>query len=190
MSEAAGIILLVLVCLAAVVATAVRLPGTWVIVAAAFVYGWLDGWERISVTWVLVLAGLAAVGELVELILSFLTARRAGATRQAAWGGLIGGFLGMFFLSVPLPLIGTFIGAILGCFAGAAITEIWIHNQIQRGARVGVFSAIGFAVGAAAKVGLALAMAGITTVVVVWPKEGQDVFPAAAPNAEVLIDRQ
>lgn len=170
MNEAFEIALLVLTCLVAVVLTAVRMPGTWIIVAAALLYGWLNDWQRMTPAWIIVLAGIAAVGEIVELIASFVSARRGGATRQAAWGGLIGGFLGMFLFSLPLPIIGTFIGAIIGCFVGAALTEVVIHNEIQRSARVGFFSAVGFVIGAVTKVALATAMTGITTIVVVWPR--------------------
>jgi hypothetical protein len=190
MGEAAAIALLILVCLISVLATAFRLPGTWMIVVAALVYGWFDGWERISVTWILILAGLALLGEAIELLAAFVTARRAGATRQAAWGGLIGGILGMFLLSVPLPLLGTFIGAILGCFIGAAITEVVIHHGVQQSARVGFFSAIGFAIGAAAKVGLALAMAGITTIVVLWPQAAESASPIPPGNPPAVNDQK
>jgi hypothetical protein len=179
LGEAAEIAVLILICLVGVVCTAVRLPGTWLIVAAAAGYGWLNGWERMTVTWVLILAGIAAVGEAIELLASVVTARRAGATKQAAWGGLVGAILGMFFLSVPLPILGTFIGAVLGCFAGAALTEVFIHNQLGKGARVGFFSAVGFAIGAATKVGLAVAMAGITIIVVAWPRAAGDAGPAS-----------
>jgi uncharacterized protein YqgC (DUF456 family) len=116
-----------------------------------------------------VLAGIALVGEAVELIASVITARRAGASKQAAWGGLIGGFVGMIVLSPPLPIIGTFLGAIFGCFLGAAVAEMWVRNHLTQGARVGYFAAMGFVIGAATKIGLALAMAGITIIRVLWP---------------------
>lgn len=173
MAIAAGIAALILVCLISVLLTVFRLPGTWIIVIAALVFGWLTGWERMPLVWVGVLAGIAAVGEIVELIASVITARRAGGTKQAAWGGLLGGFAGMILLSPPLPIIGTFLGAILGCFLGAAAAEMWMRNHLGHGAKVGYFAAMGFVIGAVTKIGLAVAMAGITIIRVLWP-------PAAA----------
>lgn len=148
-------------CLLGVLLTAVRLPGTWLLLATAVVYGWWTGWERIGIATVLILAGVAIVGEVVELLASVVTARRAGATSQAAWGALIGGFVGMLFLSflVPIPLIGSMVGAVVGCFGGALLTELVMQKNLAHGAKVGVFAALGFAIGTATKVAVALAMA-------------------------------
>ncbi len=153
---------IVLVCMIAVAATAVRLPGTWVIVASSAAVGWWTDWERVGVSMVVVLAMLAVAGEVVELLMSVVTARKAGASRRAAWGGLLGGILGMFFLTflVPVPLVGTMVGALVGCFAGAMIAELSANRRLAHGTRVGLFSAIGFALGIAAKIAVALAMSG------------------------------
>jgi uncharacterized protein YqgC (DUF456 family) len=169
LAEAAGIVALIIVCLVAILLTVIRMPGTWLIVVAALIFAWLTGWERMPPAWIGLLAGIALLGEGVELLASVITARRAGATKQAAWGGLIGGFLGMLVLSPPLLIIGTFLGAILGCFLGAAVAEMWMRNHVRQGARVGFFSAVGFVIGAATKIGLAMAMAGITIIRVLWP---------------------
>lgn len=158
-----------LMSLAGVLLTFLRLPGTWLIVAVGAGYGWLTDWQRISVGWVGLLAGIAILGELVELLASALIARGAGASRQASWGGMIGGIVGMFVFSLPLPIVGTLFGAIVGCFLGAALTEAHVRNRLQGSARVGVFAAIGFTVGIAAKLSLAIAMAGALTVKVCQP---------------------
>ena len=149
-----------LTCLLSVFLTALRMPGTWVIVAAAAGHGWWTGWTRVTLLTLAVLIGAAVVGEAAEMFTSMLTARRAGASRRAVWGGLIGGFVGMILFSIPIPLIGTVLGALLGCFAGAAIAEFTARKELGQGARVGAFAAIGFVLGAAAKTALAMAMSG------------------------------
>ncbi len=169
MGEIGTVILLLLGCAAAVVLTAVRLPGTWLIVAGAAVWGWSEEWQRISVAMLAALAGLALVGEAVELSASVFTARHAGASRQAAWGGLVGGILGMFFLSLPMPIVGTLLGAVLGCFLGAAVIELAVRKRVAHGARVGVFAALGCAVGTAGKVAIALLMSGLLVAITLWP---------------------
>lgn len=150
------------VCLLGVLMTAVRLPGTWLILAAAAAYGWWSDWREVTVAIVVVLGAVAIVGELLELLMSVFAARRAGASGRASWGGLIGGLLGMIFLSflVPIPLLGTMLGALLGCFAGSMLGELSVGRKLAQGARVGVFAAIGFALGTALKMAIALAMAG------------------------------
>ena len=49
---------LAVVCLIGVLCTVVRLPGTWIIVAAAGGYGWLTDWAHVGVTFVGILAGV------------------------------------------------------------------------------------------------------------------------------------
>ena len=75
---------------------------------------------------------------------------------------MIGGFLGMFMFTIPLPIIGTLIGGVLGCFAGALIGEMSQHDDLAKGAKVGLFAAIGQVLGTLAKTMIALVMAGLT----------------------------
>lgn len=159
-------------CFVAVLLTVLRLPGTWLIVAGVVVAGWASGWESVSISRVVLLTGVAVGAEIFEFFASVITARKAGGSRQAAWGGLVGGILGMVFLSLPFFIVGTFIGAILGCFLGAFIVELAMNKRLAEGTKVGLFSALGLAIGTAAKIGFALVMSGI----VVWT------FWPAAPS--------
>jgi uncharacterized protein YqgC (DUF456 family) len=153
--------LLILFCVAGVLLTALQLPGTWLIVIASASYGWLDGWGRLGMKVVALLAVLALVGEIVEFTMGGIVARRSGGSRRAAWGAIIGGFAGMVLLSVPVPLIGTIIGGVIGCFAGAVVAELTLHDDIGRGARVGAWSAVGRVVGLVSKLAIAFAMAAV-----------------------------
>lgn len=157
------IIALVVWCLISTLATMVRLPGTWAILLAAVGYSWWQDWEPIRPLTLGILFGAVLAGEVVEFAASAMTARRAGATKQAAWGALLGGILGAIFLSflLPIPLVGTVAGALAGCFLGAVAGELSVHQRIGQGTRVGVFSAIGFGLGMIAKVALAIAMSGV-----------------------------
>ncbi len=161
MWEVAAIIGLGLGCLVGLLLTAIRLPGTWLIIAAAVVHGWWTDWQPVDAVIIGILVAAAIVAEVLEVITSVLTAKKAGASCRAGWGGLIGGIVGMIFLSVPVPVLGSVVGALLGCFAGAAIAELSVRKEFGQGAKVGVFAALGFALGAALKVGIALAMTGL-----------------------------
>jgi len=163
MSQVLTVVAVGLACLLGVALTAVRLPGTWFLLGGAALYGWLTEWQAVSIGSLLVLALIAVAGEIVELFTSAFVARKAGGSRRAAWGGLVGGVLGMVFLSflVPIPLIGSMIGAVAGCFAGAAITELSYRNQLGHGTRVGFFAALGMALGTAGKVALTMVMSAI-----------------------------
>ena len=155
--------LLLLCCLVGVAMTAIRLPGTWLIAATGFGHAWSNGWARSGATLVAVLIGVALVGEAVEMLAAVVTARRAGASGKAAWGGMFGGILGMIFLSflVPVPIVGTMVGAVVGCFAGATLVEWAVRRRVTHGTKVGLFAVMGFVLGAVAKVVVALAMSGV-----------------------------
>lgn len=153
---------LVVACLAGVVLAVVQLPGTWVILAAAIAYAWHGDWSRLTPTVLAVLAGMALVGELIEFLASALVVRRAGASRRASWYALGGGFVGMFVFSLPLPVIGTVAGGVIGCFVGAVIGEMTVRDDIMGVARVGLLAAAGRALGTVGKLVVAVAMAGMS----------------------------
>ena len=96
------------------------LPGLWVIVLGILGYGWLTGFATVK-AWLLVLViGLALLGEVVEAWIGFRFARRYGGSSRAGWGALLGGLVGAI-VGVPLPIVGSVIGAFVGAFAGAAL---------------------------------------------------------------------
>ena len=155
---AAELAILSIVCLAGLLLTALRMPGTWLIAGATLLDHWYHSWPT-GQGWVLyTVLAIALLAEVIEFGASGFTARRAGATPQAAWGALLGGFIGIFLLAVPLFLIGSMIGAILGCFLGAALTEMWMRKRVLHGARVGFFAALGMVLGTVAKTAAALVM--------------------------------
>lgn len=186
---------LTLLCMIACALTAVRLPGTWAVLTIAVVYSWLNDWTRVGPLILAILLGLCVVGEIIELLSSAVLARRAGSSRQAAWAGLLGGLVGMFVFTIPVPVLGTVFGALLGCFTGAAIAELAVRDDWRQGTRVGVFAAIGFVLGTTAKLGVTMMMMALTisSAVFTSPHLGltdeTDVLPATSlPAGELPED--
>lgn len=137
------------------------MPGTWLIAITGVAHQWYNAWPE-GKRWILyALLGLAVIAEVIEFAASGFTAKRAGATRQAAWGALIGGFLGMFLLALPLFVVGSMIGAVMGCFLGAALTEMWMREKVLHGARVGFFAAMGMVMGTVIKICAAMLMSSL-----------------------------
>ena len=182
------IVAVLLCCGLGVLMTAIRLPGTWLIVLTGVGYGWWTGWQRTTVILIGVCVGIAVVAEVLELLLSALMARRAGASRRAAWGGLLGGILGMFLLTflLPVPILGSMVGALAGCFLGAALMEMSVRKELAQGTKVGLFSAMGFVLGAVTKLALAMMMSGVllTQAVCSPPDPASNVSPveSVAPD--------
>ncbi|UCG33097.1 MAG: DUF456 domain-containing protein [Phycisphaerales bacterium] len=159
--DALGILALTLAALLGVLLAALQLPGTWLILAAAIVYDWCYDWAKLGLVVLSVLAGLAVLGEVVEFAASYVFAGKAGGSRRAAWGGVIGGLVGMFVFTLPVPVLGTIAGGIIGCFVGAIVGEMTRHDDLQRSARVGIGAALGHIAGMIAKLALAFVIAGV-----------------------------
>ncbi len=140
-----------------------QLPGTWLILAAAIGYDWQHQWQRVGWMWLLAAAAIAVVAELLDSLASLAAARRAGASRRAAVGALLGGFLGMIVFSIPVPLLGTILGGLLGCFLGGLLAEWTVRDDLAAGAKVGLFATIGRLAGLLLKLAAALVMFGVVT---------------------------
>ena len=141
---------LVLVGLAGIILPA--LPGHVLILAGLVLAAWADGFTRVGV-WTLVIIALIAAGSyLVDFAGAVLGAKKLGASSRAMVGAGLGTIAGLFF---GLP------GIILGPFAGAVIGELTVKQDLRQAGKAGVAAWIGFAIGTAVKVGMAFLMIGI-----------------------------
>jgi uncharacterized protein YqgC (DUF456 family) len=153
-------IALVTLALAGVALAAFTLPGSWIILASAIGYDCYFGWQRFGWKWLVALGAIALAAEIVELAASAVVAGKAGASRRAAVGSLLGGFAGMLLLSVPIPVIGTILGGFIGCFIGALAGEMTLRDDLRSGVRVGLFATLGRLLGMMVKISAAMAIAG------------------------------
>jgi uncharacterized protein YqgC (DUF456 family) len=152
--------LLLLILLAGFVLTVVTLPGTWLILLGFGVYGLLTrsagyvGWKSL-----LSLFLLAAVAEMIDIFGSGAGAKKAGASRWAMFGAVVGGLLGAIFLSFILFFpAGTIAGACIGCFVGAGVVELLVRRDVGQSFRVGFHAARGRLLGIVVKIMAALLM--------------------------------
>lgn len=125
------------------------LPGTVLIFAGLWLAAWADGFTRVGMGTLVLIAVLGAASYSVDFVAAALGAQRVGASRRAMVGAALGTVLGLPF---GLP------GLILGPLAGAMIGEFSVHRDLSRAGRAGAAAWIGFAVGSAVKIALAFAM--------------------------------
>jgi uncharacterized protein YqgC (DUF456 family) len=145
----------------------VTLPGNWLILGGAALFAWLlpvDDGRGVSWTMVIILAVLAAIGEVIEFAAGAAGAAKQGASRRAIALSMVGAILGSVagvMVGTPLiPVIGSLVMAILGgaagAFGGAYLGEAWkgrdepARTAAGRGAFIGrIWGTVGkFAVGA------------------------------------------
>lgn len=135
--EMLALVILILSMPAGLIAVVLGLPGTWLILATSFLYGWLTGFAIITSKLLLGLLALAVVAELLDLTLGLWGARRYGGTKKAMVGTMVGGILGAVALSPMLFGFGTIVGALLGAFVGAFSMTYVEQRKMDEAMRVG-----------------------------------------------------
>lgn len=167
-------IALVLACCVGWLTTLLSLPGNWIIVGLAALFAWLlpiTGGRGIGWKTVAVLAGLAVVGEIVEFVASAAGAAKQGASKRGVAlsmiGAVIGSILGLT-VGLPIPILGSFVMALLGgaagAFFGAYLGEAWKGRAHEERVAAGRGAFSGRIWGTVGK----LAVGAIMLVIVAW----------------------
>lgn len=144
--EVVGMFFFWLVLLIGVVLIPFGMAGTFLIVADAFVYGLVSGFEEITLPFLGLLLAIAVAVEFMEELLSAAMAKKFGGSKWAMVGAVAGGFIGAVVGTPAAPVLGTLVGGFFGAFCGATLLE-WIHsadfqNAIKAGAGA-FFGAVG-----------------------------------------------
>ncbi len=162
------------------------LPGLWLMLIAHATFGMATGWGN-YVGWesVIALFVLAVVAEVVEFVAGAAGSAKAGGTKRgmigAIVGGLVGGIVGTGL--IPIPILGTIIGAVGGSFAGAAMVERMIDSDTDRAIAIGIGAAKGRFWGILIKSGFGIVM-GLISVIAAIPLWGSAAAPNAAPATQ------
>jgi len=156
--------LFIIVALMGLISHVFGFPGNFIILAGSLLLGWYGGFKEVTITVLVILLGLALLGELVEFVLGVLGAKKYKSSNKAIIGsivfGIIGGILGIpFFLG-----IGAVIGAFLGAFFGAFLVEFLLEKNVDRAMKSGWGAFIGRLAGTFFKSAIGIAMIVITIV--------------------------
>lgn len=145
----------------------VGLPGTFIILADAALYGWYGGFQEITVKTIIILIALAVIGEVLEFVFGIAGAKKQKASKSAIVGSIIGGIVGAV-LGAPFFFgVGSIIGAFLGAFAGAFLIELAKEKGLNQAMQSGRGAFVGRVVGTITKGVIAIAMIAIM-LVSVW----------------------
>ena len=128
------------------------LPGTVLVWAGIVLGAWIDDFQRVGTTTLVVVTVLAALAWVLDYVAGLLGARKAGASRQALLGAAIGTVVGLFMGVV---------GVLFMPLVGAALGEYLAQKDQTRAVRVGVATWLGIMLGLLAKVVLAFIMVGL-----------------------------
>lgn len=128
------------------------LPGTVLVWGGILLGAWIDDFQRVGTTTLVVITVLAALAWVLDYVAGLLGARKAGASRQALLGAAVGTVAGLFMGVV---------GVLFMPLVGAALGEYLAQKDQTRAVRVGVATWLGIMLGLLAKVVLAFVMVGL-----------------------------
>jgi uncharacterized protein YqgC (DUF456 family) len=173
-----GIVLGLLVMVAATVACLLGLPGSAVVLLVAFLFSACTHWERPPWWMLLVFLGVVAVAETADNLLGAWGTKRFGGSDRGAFWATVGGVAGVLglgwlgpVLGAPFGPVGWIVGVVLlplaGGFAGGYLGGYWYELRQGRepaeARRAGWGAFFGRAAGGLLKAILAATMAAITT---------------------------
>jgi uncharacterized protein YqgC (DUF456 family) len=94
------------------------MPGIWLMVLTAALIDWLQPEVfMFSRATLYVSAGLALLAEILEFMMGAAGARQAGGSKRGAALAIVGGVIGAILgTALPIPVLGTLIGASAGAF--------------------------------------------------------------------------
>jgi uncharacterized protein YqgC (DUF456 family) len=127
------------------------IPGVTLVFLGMLLAAWIDDFARIPVWLVVVFALLTALTWVVDYLAAAAGAKRAGASRLAVIGAVIGTVAGIFT---------GFVGLLFMPLAGAAIGEYIAQRDLRRAGSVGIATWLGLLIGTAVKVAIVFAMLG------------------------------
>ena len=102
--------------------------GTFLIVAGAILYDVISWSWKIPLLTLIIIAGLAVLGEVLEWLVTTLGSKAKGVSGWGVFGTIAGSIIGGILLSPLMPIIGTFLGILLGAMLGAFLLEL-IHTK-------------------------------------------------------------
>lgn len=123
------------------------LPGIVFIFSGLLLAAWIDDFSRVSQTTMIVISVISLLAWGIDFFASYLTAKKAKASKLALYGTLIGAIVG---------ILGGVIGLIIGPIIGAVIGELIARRNANDATRVGIAAGFGFVVALVVKLVLAV----------------------------------
>lgn len=107
----------------------VGLFGNWIIFGAIALAWGISGFTHFGVGGIVVLLGVAVLGEVLETALAGYGAKKFGGSKGAMWSALAGTLVGAVVGTPLFPIVGTLIGACAGAFVFAAFYDYVQHEK-------------------------------------------------------------
>lgn len=155
------VVVLILLGLAGTVLPA--LPGPLLVLGGIVLGAWIDDFARVGVGALVAIGVLALLAWGLDHAAGILGARRAGASREALIGAVLGTVVGLF-----MGVVGVLFMPLVGAAAGEYLARRHEAQASHRAMKVGVATWLGIMAGLLAKVVISCMMVGVFVVALWW----------------------
>jgi uncharacterized protein YqgC (DUF456 family) len=138
-----GLVILYILLFALNVSIFVGIPGGWVAFGGILVYDIATGFSTVGWRWLIVMAVILVIGEVIESLLGLVYVVHKGATRWGVFGAFIGGLVGAIGGALIIPFIGSIVFGLIGAFAFAVLFEYICYRSLDRALQTGFSAFIG-----------------------------------------------
>jgi len=148
------------------------LPGNWLIVISTCLFAWWRwGNSVFSIYTLITILVLAVLGELAEFTAGVIGARKSGASWPGSIAALFGAVTGAIFgtFLIPIPLLGTLLGACLGAGLCVWAMEFSRGKKAEHSLRYAVGAGLGEFFGITTKFALGVVIWFVVAVAAFWP---------------------
>lgn len=119
------------------------LGGSFIVLGLAVIWAVATGFDPLTWQWLLVLLGLALLGELLEFLIGTFYVAQKGATKAGVVAAFVGGLVGAILGNSVMPVIGAVLGSFAGAFVGAVMGEYRRYRRLEPSLRVGGYAFLG-----------------------------------------------
>ena len=151
----------VLILLGLIGAVVPILPGSLLIWLGAYAWANANGFHAFGWPTLVVLGILMVITWVTDGLLTILITRKAGGSRWAIVGEIIGGVLGGLLLTAPFPIVGTILGGIAGSIIGILVVELLAQRNLRVAFKAAIYYIFSYLASAALKLFLCLVMIAI-----------------------------
>ena len=138
-----GLVLLYIVFFVLNVCIFLGIPGGWIAFGAIVIYDIATGFSTMGWKWLLVMAVVLVVGEIIESFLGVVYVAHKGATKWGVLGAFLGGIAGAIAGGFVIPFVGSIIFGLIGAFAFAVLFEYIYYRKLDQALQTGFFAFVG-----------------------------------------------
>jgi hypothetical protein len=161
-------VLFLLLSTAAWASSIFQIPGNWIMLLFALLFGWFEGFETVR-PWVLI-TGLClfVAAEGLEWVSGYCGAKSFGGSRWSGVFAIIGAVAGAFLGAGFGYGLGAIPGTLMGAFLGALAVEVVRQRHAGKAIWAGTGAALGRAFGLSVKLGAGGLFLALLYVRVLW----------------------